>query len=194
MGGPQVSIRDQAYIDRVETRFRGRSLDFGYALRHRCNSMAGVSSDFMLLVKRMRIDKFGEVYWNIIRLWKLLFVAAQLSQQHLQPLRGKFKAIALVAAGIAWLDQALAAPAGAWRARFSVAPYSTALSYLYEPFLKFDWDTWAIHMDVNANFHIVPRSACKYWREFEKVWILNDYQKGNFASRVREHWLDNCKK
>ena len=35
MGGPQVSIRDQAYIDRVETRFRGRSLDFYYALAGR---------------------------------------------------------------------------------------------------------------------------------------------------------------
>ena len=127
MGGPQVSIRDQPVIDRVETRFRGRSLDFGYALRHRCNSMAGVSSDFMLLVKRMRIDKFGEVYWNIIRLWKLLFVAVQLSQHHLQPLRGNFKAIALVAAGIAWLGQALAAPAGAWLARFSITTTSRAI-------------------------------------------------------------------
>ena len=35
MGGPQVSIRDQPVIDRVETRFRGRSLDFYYALAGR---------------------------------------------------------------------------------------------------------------------------------------------------------------
>ena len=136
----------------------------------------------MLLVKRMRIEKFGAVYWNIVRLWKLLFVAARLSQQHLQPLHGKFKAIALVCAGIAWLDQALAAPAGVWLARFSVAQYSIALPYQYECFLQFDWGTWAIHMDMTTTSHIVPRSACKYGRQSEEVWILNDFQHGNFSN------------
>ena len=102
-------------------------------------------------------------------------------------LGGKLKAIHATILGIAWLDGALAAPAGDFKQQYAEAPCATGVAYLVQCFGFFDFKTYAVVVDREARALVVPRQLCTYGRDRETVWILSDYAgASSMTNRVTE--------